>query len=166
MQNVSGVMVSVSREALATAIKFVPAEDRGNFALTLLGLSEVEVEALEEFSRSYPLTPDEAQQLVSKVDEGTGDMLRFALQNVKDGVAVINWSDIKRITGVTTWAQFAKGRMGGLHRSLNKITGKTGAKLLIEEPGWVEDDKGDYKSGTMSIDGPAVQALQLALNMK
>ena len=159
-------LVSVSRAALAAAIKFVPAEDRGEFALTLLGLNEVEDETPEEYHRSYQLTPEEARQLIAKVDKGTSDMLRFALQNVKDDVAIIDWSDIKRITGVTNWAQFAKGRLGGMHRSLSGIVGKPRVKLLIEEDGWESDGKGDFASGTMSIDGPAVQALQLAFNMK
>ena len=166
MKNVSDAMVSVSHEALVAAIKFVPVESRGDFALTLLGLNEVEPETAEEFSRSYQLTPDEARQLILNIDKGTGDMLRFALQNVKDGVAVIDWSDIKRLTGVTNWAQFAKGRLGGMHRSLSNIVGKPRVKLLIEEDGWESDGKGDFSSGTMSIDGPAVQALQLAFNMK
>lgn len=159
-------LVSVSRTALAAAIKFVPVEDRGEFALTLLGLNEVEAEQTEGYYRSYPVAPEEAQQLVSKVDKDTNEVLRFALQNVKDGVAVIDWSDIKRITGVTNWAQFAKGRLGGMHRSLSGIVNKPRVKLLIEEEGWTEDGKGDFTSGTMSIDGPAVQSLQLAFNMK
>jgi hypothetical protein len=55
----------------------------------------------------------------------------------------------------------AKGRMGGLHRSLRKIVGvPKNAVLLWAGEVWVEDGKGDYSAGTIAIDGPAVRTLR------
>lgn len=168
MSQSEATLVSVSRAALASALQLVPVEDRGEFALRLLGLNDLEPEtgADEEFSRSYPLTPELANQLMQKLDPATRELFRVALANVKDGVAVIDWAEVKRITGVTNWAQFAKGRLGGVHRSLNNLTQSSGAKLLLEGDGWVEDGKGDFSAGTLFIDGPAVPALQAALGVK
>lgn len=168
MSSSETTLVSVSRAALASALQLVPVEDRGEFALRLLGLNDLgpETEIDEEFYRSYPLTPELASQLMQKLDSATRELFRTALTNVKDGVAVIDWGDVKRITGVTNWAQFAKGRLGGVHRSLNSLTQSSGAKLLLEGEGWVNDNKGDFSAGTLFIDGPAVPALQAALGVK
>ncbi|WP_156453906.1 hypothetical protein [Methylobacterium sp. CCH5-D2] len=168
MSQQEAAFMSVNRTALASALQLVPVEARGEFALRLLGLNDLKPEATtdEEFHHSYALTPELANQLMQKLDTATRDLFREALANVKDGVAVIDWADVKRITGVTNWAQFARGRLGGVHRSLNSITQSTGAKLLIEGDGWVEDGKGDFSAGTLFIDGPAVQALQAALGVK
>ena len=159
--------VSVSRSALASAIELVPFEKRGEFALKLLGLDApfVEPAVEEDFHRSHPITTEVAHQLMQKIDPATKEVLKIALMNVKDGVAVVNWDDIKRTTGVTHWSQFAKGKLGGLHRSLSGLT-QPRAKLLIEADGWVEDGKGDYLAGSMFIDGPAVQSLQAVLGEK
>ena len=93
-------------------------------------------------------------------------MIRQALMNEADGIAVIDWSVAKEITGVKNWAQFARGRLGGLHRSLSAILGQPKSTLIWEGDGWVEDGKGDYSSGTLVIDGPAVRSLKVALGIQ
>ena len=65
----------------------------------------------------------------------------------------------------SNWVQFARGRLGGLHRSLSSIIGQPKSTLIWEGEGWFEDEEGDYSSGTLAIDGPAVRSLRIALGI-
>lgn len=163
--------LTIPLSTIKSAISQLPQSRRGAMALALLGIDEGEVPeamALDEDSEfwSYALTLDQARTLVRRQDALTREMLRHAVMNERDGVAIIDWSDVKRITGVTNWSQFARGRLGGIHRSLATIPGvPSKARLLWEGEGWVEDGQGDFAAGTLAIDGPAVQALKTVLNL-
>lgn len=166
--------LSIRRDRLLAGSALVPADQRALFfARLLVGLDGVSLEAADtvgttvvgddysDTSTSFPLSAEQARELRDKVDDGTWEVVKAAVANPTDGVGTVEWSEIKRLTGVTNWAQFAKGRMGGLHRSLRKIAGvPPRAVLLWEGDGWVEDGKGDYSTGTVGIDGPAVRILR------
>ena len=160
----SEATIEVSRAALASALTLVPSNLRGEFALRILGL-EADGRQEDDAPLSFPLTLEQARQLIAKVDKLTAEVLKAAVADAKDDVGVVDWSTIKRITGVTNWSHFARGRLGGLNRSLASVTNVKGSRLLNEDAGWVEDGQGDYSAGTMSVDGPAVRALQVALGV-
>jgi hypothetical protein len=157
-----------SEHNLKWAMDLLPDAVKGEFALRLIGASSngsiKEDEQSETWSTS--INPEQARQLIQKVDKATVEMIRQALMNEADGIAVIDWSVAKEITGVKNWAQFARGRLGGLHRSLSAILGQPKSTLIWEGDGWVEDGKGDYSSGTLVIDGPAVRSLKVALGIQ
>jgi hypothetical protein len=146
----------------------LPDSLKGEFALRLIGassdMSTTDEEHAETWS-STPITSEQARELIQKVDKATVEVIRQALLNEKDGVAVIDWSVAKKLTGVENWVQFARGRLGGLHRSLSSIIGQPRSTLIWEGEGWVEDEEGDYSSGTLAIDGPAVRSLKIALSI-
>jgi len=164
-------VLEIRHDYLLAASSLVPAAQRNTFfAILLMG-----PEAISEESHvpgindatSFPLNDEQARELKEKIDEATWELIIAIASNAKDGVGVIDWSEVKRITGVTSWAQFAKGRMGGVHRSLRKIAGvPDGAVLFWEGDGWVEDGKGDYIAGTVGIDGPAIQSFQKLKHLK
>lgn len=152
---------------LRRAMALLPEAMKGEFALRLIGASsdtdDNEVGHSEIWST--PITSEQARELIQKVDKATVEVIRQALMNEKDGVAIIDWSVAKKITGVKNWVQFARGRLGGLHRSLSSIIGQPKSTLIWEGEGWVEDEQGDYSSGTLAIDGPAVRSLKAALGI-
>lgn len=145
----------------------IPEAIKGEFALRLIGASSDTDTSDEELSETWstPITSEQAKELIQKVDKATVEVIRQALLNERDGVAVIDWSVAKKITGVKNWVQFARGRLGGLHRSLSKIIGQPKSTLIWEGEGWVDDEEGDYSSGTLVIDGPAVRSLKIALGI-
>lgn len=157
----------VREHNLTRAIALLPDALKGEFALRLIGASSDSSMGKDEHSDiwSTPINPEQARELIQKVDKATVEVIRQALMNEKDGVAVIDWSIAKEITGVENWVQFARGRLGGLHRSLSSIVGQPKSALIWEGEGWVEDDEGDYSSGTLAIDGPAVRSLKIALGL-
>lgn len=164
---------SIRRDRLIAGSALVPADQRAAFfAKLFVGFDGVSPEVADtgipsalsddsEGPTSFPLSADQARELKNKIDEATWAVVEAVVINAKDDVGTLEWSEVKRLTGVTNWAQFAKGRMGGLHRSLRKIAGvPKSAVLLWEGKGWVEDGKGDYYTGTIGIDGPAVRTLR------
>lgn len=171
-QEVQSETFLVQRDRLLAASALVPADRRASFFTTLLMGADVldpdpdgEIEIVNgdafEDVQSFALNASQARELKGKVDNATWAVIRAIVANSKAGVGTIDWSEVKRLTGVSNWAQFAKGRMGGLHRSLRKIAGVPGdAVLLWEGEGWVEDLEGDYSAGTIGIDGPAVRVLR------
>jgi hypothetical protein len=173
--------LTIRRDRLLAASALVPADRRAVFWATLVvGPEGIALDASESPSSStelvdddaagptsFPLTTDQARELKQKVDEATWAVIKATVSNAKDDVGTIEWSEIKRLTGVSNWAQFAKGRMGGLHRSLRKIAGvPKHAVLLWEGEGWVEDGMGDYSTGTVGIDGPAIHTLRTVCGIR
>ena len=166
--NMENEFVSIRRDRLLAGSAFVPTEQRNAFFTTLFvgsdgvaNIPNLEVEDDADAPTSFPLRADQGRELRKKIDEATWEVVKTIVSNAKDDVGTIEWSEIKKLTGVANWAQFAKGRMGGLHRSLHKITGvPKDAVLLWEGEGWVEDGRGDYSTGTVGIDGPAVRTLR------
>lgn len=158
-------ILEIRHDYLLAASALVPTAQRNTFfAILLMGPvainEEIRVPEMDG-ATSFPLNDEQARELKEKIDQATWELIMAIANNAKDGVGVIDWSEVKRITGVTSWAQFAKGRMGGVHRSLRKMEGiPDGAVLFWEGDGWVEDGKGDYIAGTVGIDGPAIQSLQ------
>lgn len=164
--------VSIRRDRLLAGLALIPPEHRTTFLAMLFvgldGLSYVGFNRLSpetdndlEKPTSFPIDIDQARELKSKIDESTWAVIQKIISNSKDDVGTIEWSEVKQTTGVKNWAQFAKGRMGGLHRSLRKIAGVPKSAVLIwEGEGWVEDGEGDYSTGTIGIDGPAVRTLR------
>lgn len=162
-----GTEIMFSEQNLRKAMELLPDAVKGEFALRLIGASSGAGIGEGDHSETWstPINPEQARELIQKVDKATVEVIRQALVNEKDGVAVIDWSVAKNITGVTNWTQFARGRLGGLHRSLSSIVGQPKSALIWEGEGWVEDEEGDYSSGTLAIDGPAVRSLKIALGL-
>jgi hypothetical protein len=167
---------SVRRDRLLAASNMVSVEQRAVFfAMVFVGSDGLSDEVViapsngddSDTPTSFPLNVEQARELKSKIDDTTWAVLKAAVSGAKDDVGTIEWSEIKRLTGVSNWAQFAKGRMGGLHRSLRKIAGvPKNAVLLWEGEGWVEDGKGDFSTGTVGIDGPAVHVLRAVCGLR
>jgi len=166
--------IAISRAGLRAATAFVPVEQRGMFALALLELGEAgdpleitaaTAEDLPNDHQSFPLTTEQARQLIQKIEAKTKNMLKEIVINPIDGVGTITWQTIKEITGVEYWSQFAQGRLGGLHRALRGINKVPGSILLWEGEGWIPDGKGDFTAGTMCIDSAAVRALQVVFGL-
>ncbi len=163
--------LTIRHDRLLAASALVPIDQRAIFFSTLLvgpnALAEFETKADDltddtDSPISFALSVEQARELKGKVDRDTWAVVKAIVTEPQDDVGTIDWSEVKLLTGVTNWAQFAKGRMGGLHRSLHKIAGvPKNAVLLWEGEGWVEDGKGDYLSGTIGIDGPAVRTLRI-----
>jgi len=169
--------LSVRHDRLLAAAAMLPPAVRPKFFTTLfmgldaLGLDGhpddggVDYAAPEEVGakpKSYPLTVAQAQELKEKVDAATWDMIAAAVANVDgEGLAKLAWSDVMELTGVAGWEQFAKGRMGGLHRSLKKITGAPDKTILLFEHGFTNGE-----TGFVAIDGPAVVSLRTVCGIK
>lgn len=166
---------TVRRDRLLAATALVPEAQRAVFLATLFvgtegtahrpqvqqSAAEQEKADASEGPTSFPLSLEQARELRGKVDEATWSVLKAMVANARDDVGTIEWPEVKRITGVANWVQFAKGRMGGLHRSLRSIAGvPRNAVLIWEGEGWIEDGKGDYSTGTVAIDGPSVRTLR------
>jgi len=168
----SSELVQIRRDYLLAGSALVPPHQRATFfALLLVGPDGLvpdvaDTTALATNSdlgspRSFPLNADQARELKNKIDPATWALIEAAVGNLKNGVATIEWSEAKRLTGATHWGPFAQGRMGGLHRSLRGLVGvPKDAVLLWGGEGWNPDGEGDYLSGTLAIDGPAVQTLR------
>ncbi|KTR06897.1 hypothetical protein NS365_05535 [Aureimonas ureilytica] len=164
----SNEVITISRTDLMAALAFVPQAQRGEFALTLLGLQEPKIGTTTVFG-SYPLTVDQARLLKSKLDDKTNLLIRRMLIQEKDGRAEVRWPELKKILGEDTLkGPFARGRLGGLHRSLAKMEGvPSNSKLMLMGESWVENPSvpDDYLDGVLYIDGPAVDALKVAYDV-
>lgn len=166
MSSIATQTITIAHSNLVAAAAFVPAAERLRFFATLLVGSEVlHMDQLdsaidETETTSFAISVEQGRQLKSKLDEGTWEVLTTMVANAQDDVGTIGWADVKRITGVKNWNVFAKGRLGGLHRSLRKIAGDPNALLVWEGEGWVEDGEGDYSAGSLCIDGPAVRVIR------
>jgi hypothetical protein len=115
---------------------------------------------------SFPLTPNEAAEVVSGIDPGTQAVLRYIAGHYDPatGRGEIPWAMAKQLTGAT-YDRFARGHWSGLTRRLRKVTSRRDAELLIsnDEDNWKWDDQlDDYVGGTFKlfIDGPAVLSLR------
>lgn len=169
--------LSIRRDRLLAGSALIPADHRAAFFATLLvgvdGLSLAIPDAKiapaiddANSSTSFALSIDQARELKSKIDEATWAVIKAAVAHPTNDVGTVEWSEVKRLTGVTNWAQFAKGRMGGLHRSLRNIAGvPKDAVLFWEGEGWVEDGQGDFSTGIVGIDGPAIRTLRMVCGL-
>ena len=158
---------TIRHDRLIACSSFVPLDQRAAFfTMLFLGPEALPEEDVStpfdpEGPKSFPLTIEQAAKLKEKIDKDTWEVLVVTVTDPRDGVGTIDWVKVKEITGVTNWSQFARGRLGGLNRALQKIEGvPRRVQLLWEDEGWVEDGKGDFLSGTMVIDGPAVAAIR------
>jgi hypothetical protein len=116
---------------------------------------------------SFPLNAQQARKLKEKLDPATWAVIRTAVGKVTGGVAMVDWGEVKSVTGVPNWTAFAKGRLGGLNRALRKIDAVPSDAILLwyDDDDWVEDGQGDYSAGTLRIDGPAVHVLRLVMGI-
>jgi hypothetical protein len=168
--------ISIRRDRLLAASAMVTASLRPSFFMTLVVGTDAIASPSESTDKSdagdatetashssFALTFEQASELQSKIDADTWAVIKTAAENVTDGRAIIKWSEIKALTGVTSWTKFAQGRLGGLHRSLRKIAGAPSDAILLWEcdEGWIPDGSGDYLEGSLAIDGPAVETLRL-----
>ena len=172
--------VAVPLAHLLGGALLVPAAHRSAFLATLLigpeAFANLTTEAQasstptgdddDEKPFSFPLNAQQARKLKDKLDPATWNVIRAAVSNAVDGVATVDWSTVKGLTGVPNWTAFAKGRLGGLNRALRNIEGvSSDAILLWEDDGWVEDGRGDYSSGPLRIDGPVVRVLRSVMGI-
>lgn len=122
-------------------------------------------------ARSYPVTVQVAREVVKRQEKDSVmiQILRMAVSNIVAGVAIVDWKDVRPLTGDMRWGDFGRRHRSALHRSLRSILREEGlqntdrAELLWEAPGWTPDGKGDWLSGELRIDGPAVEAMRIAL---
>jgi hypothetical protein len=163
--------VLIPRTHLVSAFALIPAAIRQTVAAQILLGSEFDFESHGSSSESdwndaepssYPLTARQLRELKSKLDAKTFTVIRTVAEDVTDGVGRIAWSEVKRLTGVPNWTTFAKGRLGGLHRALRGVEGVTGKAVLFwwNDDEWEEDGQGDWETGFLYIDGPALQSLR------
>lgn len=166
------LQLTVSRNEFAAALKELPADLRARFLERLHGLAsaspsaavtQAEAGEAAETPTSYPLTIEQARDLTSKIDSAMVDVLKAAVSNLVNGVAVIKFSDVKACTGVDSWPKFARGYLAGLHRSLRTIVGDRDAKLLFWDDydnSWLKNEFDDWIEGNLMIDGPVVDTLR------
>jgi hypothetical protein len=154
------VTIPLARLWSATT-KFVPQALHAQFALELLGPGATATNELPVQAWSHPLTVDQANQLIQKLNDKTVEVLKEAVKSAENGKAKVSWATVKKITGAPDWTTFAKGRLGGLTRSLRSIVNDDAAVLLWWDDAWAPDPQGDWLgSNEIYIDGPAVPALQ------
>lgn len=156
---------------LAGVERYVASENRDRFLATCFVGSDALGPANEvgttAAATSFPLNQAQARALEAKVDKSTFSVIATAVANAKDSIAVIDWNDIKRITGADNWTQFSKA-IGGLHRALRKIDRvRKDAVLVWEGEVWIQAaaDEDDYTRGSLFIDGPAVDSLRKACGL-
>lgn len=125
----------------------------------------IEPQIPEGHSLSYPLTVDQALELLERIDDTTFEVLQAALdQSPEPNLAGLPWSAVKDITGVTTWTQFARGSLARLNRELRSITGDPSAVLLLDsEKLSLKGDAMSNQDRAILMHGPVVQTLKSLL---
>jgi hypothetical protein len=168
--------ISIQHANLLDSIVFVPPADRLKFLATMLVGAQSLTTMMtsgspttltgEDAARSFPLTTTQARALKVKVDASTWALIKEAVSNVQDDVGRIDWTKAKDLTGSPTWAAFAKGRLGGLHRALRGIEGVADVNPKARLFWWDDDDDGiedgqrDVADRTLCINEPALTALR------
>jgi hypothetical protein len=111
---------------------------------------------------SYPLSTDQAVELLDGIDDTTFDVLHAIIQHSPEPhLAGLSWAEVQSIAGGQTWSQFARGTMARLHRKLRKITGDPEAVLLLDSDKLnLTDEPTLNQAKVLLIHGPAVQTLR------
>ncbi|MGB9369778.1 MAG: hypothetical protein WCE79_27605 [Xanthobacteraceae bacterium] len=114
---------------------------------------------------SFPLTVQQVRQMMERVNPATVSLLRKMAENYDPSTnrLSISWPAAREITQTRNYDHFARGLLGGLHKSLRNVTDDGNARLLwsSDETDWSWDEqKNDYTTGTGYIDGPAANALR------
>lgn len=168
----TGDLVSIPLAHIIESARFVPCAQRPAFFATLLigakgcaGVAGILADTgnpgIEAGPRSVSLTCVQVRKLKDRLDRATWDVIRAAVENLEDGVAVVDWQQVRKLTGATSWAAFAKGRLGGLNRALANIGGVPPRPVLLwRRDDWVKGENGEYLSGTLALDGSAVLAIR------
>lgn len=110
-------------------------------------------------SKSYPLTPEQATQLVRKIDTKTGDFLKALAANHGE----LTFGEMQRIFGIKDWNEYSSRFGKGLTRALRHLTGNSTAALV-----WWDDDEwaaDNDPNGPVYLDGAALKSLRLAFEM-
>lgn len=109
--------------------------------------------------KSYPITEDQAQQLLRKIDAKTVDFLRALAQSGGE----LNFARMQQIFDIEKWADFSARFGKGLTRALRHLTNNSSASLVW----WADDEWGSDNDpeGCVYIDGPALKSLQAAFGI-
>lgn len=109
--------------------------------------------------RSFPLTPDQALQLLRSVDPKTAEFLKALAANTGE----LTFADMKRIFGIETWPDYSSRFGKGLTRALRHLTKNSAATLVSRDEGeWQSDNDPE---GLVYVDGQALAALQSAFGI-
>jgi hypothetical protein len=109
--------------------------------------------------RSFPLTVDQAQQLLRNVDPKTVDFLRTLAANNGE----ITFSEMKEIFKIKEWVEYSSRFGKGLTRALRYLS-KNGSATLVfwDDSEW---ESANDPEGCVYIDGKALASLQAAFGM-
>ena len=152
-QNLIPVTVSVAGQIVFT----------GNIQFALLSQVLTEASQIQSKSvsnivhNSYPITPDQAEQLLRKIDKKSVSFLKAIAQN--DGE--IDFRTMQKIFGIKNWSEYSGSFGKGITRALRYMTDNSSAALV-----WWDDN--EWKSvndpdGSVYVDGEALKSLKIAV---
>lgn len=115
-------------------------------------------------SKSEPMTPSQAEELIRRVHVASvGFLKQMAERNGQ-----MTFGEVRQIFGYAKndWNAFSNGHNRGMNTSLGNILNKTGVRLVHwndDEKVW--DDKARWDEGHVYIDGQALQSLKVAFGI-
>lgn len=111
-----------------------------------------------EVPKSSPVTPTQAEELLSRIDARSARFLKqIAVNN-----GGITWGEARAILGIDDpgdWAAFSAAYGKGITRALRHILGDKSARLVW----WIDEDEqwaSDQDSFRLYVDGPALRSLR------
>ena len=106
--------------------------------------------------KSYPITVEQAKQLIREIDKKSADFLRTIAHN--DGEAT--FKSMCEIFDIERWAEYSGSYGKGITRALRHMTDNSSASLIWwNDDEWVADED---PNGSVYIDGQALRSLQAA----
>jgi hypothetical protein len=110
--------------------------------------------------KSTPITSDEAEELLKRVNATSRDFLRKIARN---GGRML-WGEMRKLFSIEDQKDttaYHNGPGKGITRALRAVTGNKKARLLWwTDADWVDEDR--YDLAPVYIDGPALDALRVA----
>jgi hypothetical protein len=111
-------------------------------------------------TQSIVMTVEQVTDLLSRVDPKSAEFLK----KIGENNGTISWGDTRAIFGIEAagdWSAFASSYGRGITRAVRYVTGIKSARLVWwNNPDWDEENPDPF---TLHVDGPALQALRLAV---
>lgn len=126
----------------------------------IAALSHVAPDRAAKRHVSFPITPDQAEQLLRKVDGKTAMFLKALAQN--DGE--LTFGEMQVIFGIKEWTEYTTRYGKGLTRALRHLTDNSSATLVW----WIDDEweSDNDPNGPVYLDGEALTSIQAATGVR
>lgn len=111
----------------------------------------------ERRHNSYPITVENAVQLLRKIDKKSGAFLKAIGQNNGE----IDFKTMCDIFGISRWVEYSGSYGKGITRALRHMTDNSSATLV-----WWDDNEWEHPddpNGSVYVDGQALKSLQVAI---